>query len=162
LIDPALRLVQNFGQAAQFGAERPPGSDDLAQGSPKLQQTLPDIAPVDQPAADFGGIIAPCQKIGFGHGTAAQRAHRFRIVDGKTRGLHQGTRGHARPGAKDNPVEPQIAVMIGEAQHHTIPAPHPPGPAQGCDPARKMGQQVFARRHQTRSSTTGTDGTSPA
>ncbi len=65
-------------------------------------------------------------------------------------------------GAKGDPVEVEVAIMVGEAEHNAILPRHREGAGKRRGAARQMVLQSLRIGHQRRTSTTGTWGTSPA
>ncbi len=62
-----------------------------------------------------------------------------------------------------DPVEADVPVVVGEAEGHAVAPPHQPAAAEMRRPAVEPRLQLrIDRAHQTRTSTTGIDGISPA
>ena len=161
VIDPALHLVQPFRKAAQFGMKGPARPRDLAQAAAKHQHPLRHGFPVHQPALHLGAVIAPGLDIRLGDRQRRQRPHRLAIVHRQAGGLLQGLGGQPAISLEADPGKAQIAVMVGKAQHKAIAPRHCPGPANRGGAGRQMVQKLLLA-HQTRTSTTGTLGASPA
>ena len=63
----------------------------------------------------------------------------------------------------DHVLEHHVTIVVGEPELDPIAPVHPPAAAEPGRPAVEAGLQFrIDRAHQTRTSTTGIDGTSPA
>ena len=159
MIGPPHRLVQRRAQTAKLGAKRPIRAMQLANLSTKQETARRNIGPVDRPAQNLGPVKAPRFDIGLAHGSIAQRAKPLGIVHRKPRPLRQRQRRQPAIGAKDKALKRKIAIMVGKTKPRPILAHNPPATRHGGQAIGKMGIQIPAH---TRTSTTGTFGTSPA
>jgi hypothetical protein len=118
--------------SADFGGEAVIGALDLAEPAtaekqPALRQVGPvheedvDLRPVEQP----GGEVLRCERV------VVEESLHIEIVDREVRARLD--RARQEPGRRDigEPVDQEVAVMIGEAAHPAVEAFKPPASRKG-------------------------------
>jgi hypothetical protein len=148
---PATAFGQRLGQPAQLGLEGSAGAGDFTQRAAKQHAARLQRLPVDLPDRQAGRVIEAGKDILLAQPRIRERPGRLGVVDRQPRALHDRRGRHPRRRAKGEAVKHQIAVMIGKAHDHAIGARQCPGAGAGGD---DLGH--------SRTSTTGTLGTSPA
>ncbi len=123
---------------------------------------LGGVCPVHQPGLDLGAVVAPGRDVGFGHREIRQRAKPFAVVERKAGGLLQRGRRETGVGTEGDACEHDVLVVIGETHDLAVGPGQGPAARDRGGPGREVGCEGCRKRHQTRSSTTGTLGTSPA
>ena len=134
----------------------------LADVATTQQVPLRHVLPVDEPGHDLGPVEPAGHQIRLSDRRAAQRADDFRIVGRQTRRHLHCLRAQPGSGPKRHAPEGQVEVMVGEPEGPTVPPAHLPASAQRRRTAVEVRLKFRHQGHQSRTSTTGTLGTSPA
>ncbi len=111
-------------------------------------------------AVTFAAVEAAGFDVLLGERGVGKGAERLGIVNRKPRRLLERLRAQAGVRAKDDPVKRQVHVVIGEPVASAVAPTQRPATADAGVAGRKVIQKI--RRAHTRTSTTGTDGASPA
>ncbi len=156
------RNVQSFADAAQFGAKGPTSPNDLTKAAGELKHSFVDRRPIDQPRLYLGPVIAPRHQVRFGDRGGRQGSHRLGVIHRESGCLLQRAGSQSGVRAKCHAVETQVPVMVCEPKNLPVPSCHRPCTAHGCCCGRQMGKKLFCTGRQSRTSTTGTLGASPA
>ena len=162
--DAADRRVQRLGQPAQLDLEGAVRPADLAEMP--AEHAAPAAPAAPSPPASAGSPrrrTCPARMSSSLTAALAQRPDRLGVVHAQPGRRLQRARVHPAARPVHHAVEGEVAVVIGEAELRAVPPPHPPAAAEPRRAAVEPRLQLrIDRAHQTRTSTTGIDGISPA
>ena len=145
--------TSNAPSAARISPKLPRNSSTRSSGRSQSTSQCRTSARRNRPARTSSSLTA----------ASLSAPDRLGVVDAEPGRRLQRARVHAAARPKDGAVEDDVLVMVGEAERHAVAPAHPPAAAELRRPAVEPRLQLrIDRAHQTRTSTTGIDGISPA